>query len=66
MVTQKCQMSYENMKRQVANIVEIRHYDIFKDIRKMCAIFLGHWPLGMTADIICFEIFKHSVEQTFD
>ena len=32
----ECQMSFENLKKQVANIVELRHLDIHRDTRIVC------------------------------
>ena len=32
----ECQMSFENLKKQVANIVELRHFDIHRDTRIVC------------------------------
>ena len=32
----ECQMSFENLKKQVANIVELRHFDIHHDTRIVC------------------------------
>ena len=36
--TPECQNAFENLKKQVSNIVELRHFDIHKDIRiESCA-----------------------------
>ena len=32
----ECKDAFENLKRQVANIVEFRHFDVHKDIRAVC------------------------------
>ena len=32
----ECQISFENLKKQVANIVELRHFDIHRDTRIVC------------------------------
>ena len=32
----ECQISVENLKKQVANIVELRHFDIHRDTRIVC------------------------------
>ena len=32
----ECQISFENLKKQVANIVELRHFDIHRDTRIAC------------------------------
>ena len=34
--TPECQNAFENPKKQVSNIVELRHFDIHKDIRIVC------------------------------
>ena len=34
--TSECQISFENLKKQVANIVEPRHFDIHRDTRIVC------------------------------
>ena len=34
--TPECQNAFENLKKQVSNIVELRHFDIHKDIRIVC------------------------------
>ena len=34
--TSECQISFENLKKQVANIVELRHFDIHRDTRSVC------------------------------
>ena len=34
--TPECQNRFENLKKQVSNIVELRHFDIHKDIRIVC------------------------------
>ena len=34
--TSECQISFENLKKQVANIVELRHFDIHRDTRIVC------------------------------
>ena len=32
----ECQISFDNLKKQVANIVELRHFDIHRDTRIVC------------------------------
>ena len=34
--TSECQISFENLKKQVANIVELRHFDLHRDTRSVC------------------------------
>ena len=34
--TNECQVAFEMLKKQVANIVEIEHFDVHKDIRIVC------------------------------
>ena len=34
--TNDCQISFDNLKKQVANIVELRHFDIHRDTRIVC------------------------------
>ena len=34
--TSECQVSFENLKNQVANIVEVRHFDINRDTKIVC------------------------------
>ena len=34
--TPECQNAFKNLKKQVSNIVELRHFDIHKDIRIVC------------------------------
>ena len=34
--TSECQNAFENLKKQVSNIVELWHFDIHKDIRIVC------------------------------
>ena len=34
--TNECQIAFEMLKKQVANIVELRHFDVHKDIRIVC------------------------------
>ena len=32
----ECQLAFETLKKQVANIVELKHFDVHKDIRIVC------------------------------
>ena len=34
--TDECQVAFEMLKKQVANIVELKHFDVHKDIRIVC------------------------------
>ena len=34
--TNECHISFDNLKKQVANIVELRHFDIHRDTRIVC------------------------------
>ena len=34
--TNYCQKAFESLKRQVANIIELEHFDVHKDIRIVC------------------------------
>ena len=34
--TPECQASFDNLKNQVANIVELKHFDVHKDMRIVC------------------------------
>ena len=34
--TNECQVAFEMLKKQVANIVELKHFDVHKDIRIVC------------------------------
>ena len=34
--TNECQIAFEMFKKQVANIVELKHFDVHKDIRIVC------------------------------
>ena len=34
--TKECQDAFKNLKRQVANLIEFRHFDVHKDIRVVC------------------------------
>ena len=34
--TTDCQTAFESLKKQVANIVELKHFDVHKDIRIVC------------------------------
>ena len=34
--TNDCQIAFESLKKQVANIVELKHFDVHKDIRIVC------------------------------
>ena len=36
MWTIECQLAFETLKKQVANIVELKHFDVHKDIRVVC------------------------------
>ena len=48
--TAECENAFQNIKLGVANIVELNHFDIHKDIRVVCdashnglGAFLEHW-----------------------
>ena len=34
--TDECQLAFETLKKQVANLVELKHFDVHKDIRIVC------------------------------
>ena len=34
--TNECQVAFEMLKKQVANIVELKHFDVHRDIRIVC------------------------------
>ena len=34
--TKECQIAFEKLKKQVANIIEVKHFDVHKDIRIVC------------------------------
>ena len=34
--TDECQLALETLKKQVANLVELKHFDVHKDIRIVC------------------------------
>ena len=51
--TPKCQNAFENLKKQLSNIVELRHFDIRKDIRIVCDA--SHNGLGAVLEQLGLE-----------
>ena len=72
--TPECQCAFENLKKQVSNIVELRHFDIHKDIRIVCdashnGITSGTRAIGtegVETDFICLKICERRGEKIFD
>ena len=48
----KCQLAFETLKKPAANLVELKHFDLYKDIRIVC--YASH--NGLRANVLFFRI----------
>ena len=55
--TNECQVAFETLKKQVANIVELKHFDVHKDIRTVCDA--SHNGLGAVLEQLGAEEWRH-------